>query len=78
MATYTVRTPVTDYSGMVGNIAFSAGVATVEGNLEFVDGVPVLDENTSPVEFHHMVKVGYVIEPVAAPKKAASSKENQS
>jgi hypothetical protein len=78
MATYTVRTPEPDYTGMVGNIAFNGGVATVEGNLQIVDGVPVLDQDTAPVEFHHMVKVGYIIEPVPAAKKTAPSKESQS
>lgn len=75
MATFRVRTPVPDYNGSVGSIHFHDGEATVEGTLAFVDGSPVLDENTSPVEFRHMVVSGYGIEQVPAPKKAAASKE---
>lgn len=77
MATYLVKTPVSGFEGEVGNVHFKDGQARVEGNLTFVDGEPVLDEKTSPVEFHHMVRSGYGIEPVTvtAPKKAASSKE---
>jgi len=78
MAAYLVRTPVPDYTGAVGSVQFQDGRATVEGHLTFADGLPVLDEDTSPAEFRHMVMSGYIIEPVAAaPKKAAApSKES--
>jgi hypothetical protein len=67
MGTYRVETPVPDFTGALGSVVFRDGVATVEGRLEFVDGQPVLDEHTSPVEFHHMVRSGYRIVPVDEP-----------
>lgn len=62
MATYLVKTPVPGFTGDVGSVVFRDGEATVEGNLTFVDGAPVLDEHTAPVELHHMVQVGYSVE----------------
>lgn len=62
MGTYLVNTPEPAFNGTVGSIVFVDGQATVEGNLAFGDdGQPVLDEHTAPVEFHHMVRTGYVI-----------------
>lgn len=77
MATYRVTTPVSGFSGTVGSVVFVDGESLVEGHLTFADGEAVLDENTAPIEFHHMVRSGYGIEPVPAPKKAAPSKETK-
>ena len=65
MAKYKIATPVPGISGALGSVMFHDGEALVEGHLTFdKDGIPVLDEHTSPIEFHHMVQSGYLIHPV--------------